>query len=612
MDDVNLIWCGPDNPPDEKRTGFKKTVRLDSLSQDHNVNLRIENISSTLIQNIPSLIIDLLEIGSYVYCADQSITRGGKTWAQNGKDWYRNFIVNIPVRNPDIWGRPEIKKCLSETLEFLSDDSYDFKFRQLKKDAPRQQYFDFSQGWSEFDTDSILLFSGGLDSLAGGLDEMVEHNRDIVLVSHRPMPKISSRQTSLVNELKREFEGKRKLLHIPVWVNKDPGITHDANQRTRSFLYASLAVAVAKMTQKDTIKFYENGIVSCNLPISEQIVGTRASRSTHPKALSLFSEFFSLLFDRPFKVENPFFGYTKSDVVKSIGDKGYHRLIASTHSCSHTRQTLQLNKHCGTCSQCVERRIATEFNGFQEFDPKEYYDIDLFRDSLKKPEDRTMVESYISNSLGLEDVSFEDFISRYPETTRIINQLGMPASKAADLVYNLHKRHGNQVSQVITQQIEANAGNLAHRKLSFDSLLPMLIRKVTAKKYLDSQIRRFPTPDGTTWDEIEIELVSDNSIRIRIGESTKRYTGSEIGFTDERKRDLLDNQWELLTLFAQKNGEISKRTIGFKPGKQKYVQALNRRLREFFGINSNPINRYSKKSGWTTKFKISDKSAGKS
>lgn len=612
MDDVNLIWCGPDDPPDEKRTGFKKTVRLDSLSRDHNVNLRVENISRALGHNISTLVLDLLEIASYVYCTDQAIKRGGKTSPQNGKDWYRNFLLRIPVRNPDIWNRREIKDNLSGILGFLSDDHYEFQFRVLEENLPIVQYFNFTDGLPEFKTDNILLFSGGLDSLGGALQELVEYNRDIILVSHRPMPMISSRQTKLVDELYRDFYAKRLILHIPVWVNKDPGITRDANQRTRSFLYASLAAAVAHIAQKHVIKFYENGIVSCNLPISEQIVGTRASRSTHPKALRLFTDFFSLVFERPFKVENPFFEKTKSEVVKSIGDKGYHRLIELTNSCSHTRQTLQSNTHCGTCSQCIERRIATEFNGFQEYDPSGSYKIDLFKDALTTTEDKTMVESYIGNSLGLENISFEDFISRYPETTRIINQLGMLASKAAELVHDLHKRHGSQVSQVITQQIKANAENLAHRKLCSDSLLPMLIGKATTKKYLDSQIKRFPTPDGTTWDEIEIELVSDNSIRVRLGEMTKCFTGLEIGFKDWRKGDLPDMQWELLKIFAQKNGEISLRTISYEPGKHKPVQALNKKLRSFFGIDSNPINRYSKKSGWTTKFKISDKSAGKS
>ena len=35
-----------------------------------NVNLRIDYISRTMLGNVPDLLIDLLEVAAYVYCAD--------------------------------------------------------------------------------------------------------------------------------------------------------------------------------------------------------------------------------------------------------------------------------------------------------------------------------------------------------------------------------------------------------------------------------------------------------------------------------------------------------------------------------------------------------------
>ncbi|MDA2915155.1 hypothetical protein MYX77_14610, partial [Acidobacteriia bacterium AH_259_A11_L15] len=82
-------------------------------------------------------------------------------------------------------------------------------------------------------------------------------------------------------------------LHIPVWINKDEALGREPTQRSRSFLYASLATAVAGVFGLRRIRFYENGVVSLNLPISAQVIGARATRSTHPKALKAFERLFS-------------------------------------------------------------------------------------------------------------------------------------------------------------------------------------------------------------------------------------------------------------------------------------------------------------------------------
>lgn len=45
------------------------------------------------------------------------------------------------------------------------------------------------------------------------------------------------------------------------------------------FLYAALAVG------RDSLRVYENGVVGLNLPLVGQLVGSRASRTTHPRSL---------------------------------------------------------------------------------------------------------------------------------------------------------------------------------------------------------------------------------------------------------------------------------------------------------------------------------------
>ena len=123
MDDLYLIWCGSDDPPKGAGKQFKRVIELDTYPKKGNVNLKFENISRRLAQNIPSIAKDFLEIGSYVYCADQAVPRGGLTWPKNGKTWIRSFVFEIPVRNPEIWNSPEVKDTLTNTLSYLSDDN---------------------------------------------------------------------------------------------------------------------------------------------------------------------------------------------------------------------------------------------------------------------------------------------------------------------------------------------------------------------------------------------------------------------------------------------------------------------------------------------------------
>ena len=65
-----------------------QTHRLDITGPGQNIDLRISDISRTLVANIPDVLTDLLELATYVYCADGTVRRGGGTmarkWAKTG------------------------------------------------------------------------------------------------------------------------------------------------------------------------------------------------------------------------------------------------------------------------------------------------------------------------------------------------------------------------------------------------------------------------------------------------------------------------------------------------------------------------------------------------
>jgi 7-cyano-7-deazaguanine synthase in queuosine biosynthesis len=225
-------------------------------------------------------------------------------------------------------------------------------------------------------TDEVVLFSGGLDSLSGAIEELSTDGKRVALVSHRSSPKIYDHQKHLVTELNARFP--QKLMHVPVLVTRQgPLRAQEYTQRSRSFLYAALVCVVTRLFGRSEFRFYENGVVSINLPISEQVVGARATRSTHPLVLNHSPKFFSAAVGKPIDVDNPFVWKTKGDVVRSIVDHGCGGLIKHTVSCTRVYDITKLHTHCGCCSQCLDRRFAILAANAADHDPVEMYKVEL-------------------------------------------------------------------------------------------------------------------------------------------------------------------------------------------------------------------------------------------
>ncbi len=91
----HLVLCGG---LDRAKKGTVSSLKLDLHGPSRNVRLQIGDISKRLLTNIPDVLVDLLEVASYIYAADAAISRGGKADAKMGARWRRNFRFIIPVR----------------------------------------------------------------------------------------------------------------------------------------------------------------------------------------------------------------------------------------------------------------------------------------------------------------------------------------------------------------------------------------------------------------------------------------------------------------------------------------------------------------------------------
>jgi len=486
-----LFLCGDSTKP--KGAKYPAQIEIIPLllwGRHSNITLKISDLTEKMVSNLPDLYTDLLEIATYVYCADQTTTRGGSGAMNVGANWRRNMHFIIPVRRSDFWSRQEVIETIDDTLSFLSDDNYDFRFVELTNPPPSENYFEFPPEESGFVADEIIPFSGGLDSLAGAVQEIFVDQRPVALVSHRSAPKIAPKQKELHSQLCNRCKRELMPLHIPVWIQKHGWDASEDSQRSRSFLYASLAATVATMFGKNRIRFYENGITSLNLPIAEQVIGARATRTTHPKSIAGFQKLFSLMSNSAFVVETPFFWKTKTDVVELIKNNGQAELIKRSVSCSRVFSMTRLRNHCGCCPQCIERRLAMFAANCIKYDPNDMYNTDVFIGERKDSKDITLAESYVRLMKEIADMNAIQFYGRFGEISRAISYMSGLSDEIAGKIFELFRRNGEQVQLAIQNAVIHYAEDISKGKLPdgclfrqlFGTKLPEIVSKKDKKR----------------------------------------------------------------------------------------------------------------------------------
>ncbi|MDO8595388.1 MAG: 7-cyano-7-deazaguanine synthase, partial [Sulfuricaulis sp.] len=312
-------------------------------------------------------------------------------------------------------------KALRDSLEFLSDDFYGFSFYPGKGAPEMQGYFKFGHTVAGMQAPELVtLFSGGLDSLGGAIHEIVRNKQHVALVNHQSTDKFGRTYDELLKRLRAKC-GVFQPMHLRVEVNKKGIEAKDHYQRARSFLFAALGGTVAMMLGLRELRFYENGVLSLNLPICGQLVGARATRTTHPRVIAGYQDLLTLLAGEKFAVKTPFLWHTKGDVVNEILGADCGSLIPFSRSCAHTWQTDNTEPHCGICSQCLDRRIAMLAAHGEQHDPLDRYGIDVFTQGRPEKEDKILGAGYIerANQVAAMRDSGE-FLCRYPEVARVI------------------------------------------------------------------------------------------------------------------------------------------------------------------------------------------------
>lgn len=434
--------------------GGDERLRFEIDGREKAVSLRISGFSRRLATSLPARALDLLEIAALVYGVDAAVSRGGPTDRQMGRDWHRGFRVGMPVRDLEFWNDSAVREALEAMLMTLSGDRFAFEFVDGRHKPNETRWFDFDPdgGWSP---DRVLMFSGGLDSLAGTLEEIIDHGNRVALVSHVSSTKIAKVQRDLCAAIAWD-QGKECLRHFPVNIQLASGTNREGTHRSRSFLFAVLGLVTAIAFGRDRVSFHENGVISLNLPPVGSVVGTRATRTTHPQVLHRFSGLFTHVCEKSTRVDNPLFWRTKTEILKSIDRLGMARLVAVTSSCADTHNRTRQHPHCGRCSQCIDRRFAVLAAGMAVDDPQEAYAVDLLTGTRERVIDRELALSYVRNAIASEVMSPVDLQTRFPAVLSAVDHLGERPEMALKRIADLLNRHGASVAGVMRGVLEVN------------------------------------------------------------------------------------------------------------------------------------------------------------
>jgi 7-cyano-7-deazaguanine synthase in queuosine biosynthesis len=419
-------------------------------NRERNVNIQLPDFVGS-VYHLPDRVKDLLEIAAYIYAADRKTHRGTLNAVEYQK-WDRSFHFVFPVRDFGFWNRVDVQTRLSEALQFMSGDkSYEFTFQQIGAELPMGL---FDQGEFKVTPDSptsIILFSGGLDSLTGVVDRLKNTNENICLMSHQSgQPESVRTQKKLIEALNQKY-GKR-CSHFKFFCNLIGERAVEETQRTRSFLYGSIAFALAGAFSQDCFYFYENGITSINFSKRQDLINARASRTTHPKTLGLLEKFLSLFRpENPIKILHPYLFKTKTDVVSTLVDHGERDLISSSVSCSKTFQNTTQNSHCGQCSQCVDRRFAMYSTAVEDYDEQGIYGFDFLKDELEDGKTKTTLIDYVRLALKFSQLNQTSFqFELLDELVNLDDYIeGANENERLEKIYVLCHRHGEQIETAL-------------------------------------------------------------------------------------------------------------------------------------------------------------------
>jgi len=318
---------------------------------------------------------DLIDVAVAAYIADRLCKRGTQALT-----WSRSLSVVIPVRREAHWRR--LEGDLRRILEYLTGDSWAFHFTKRTADPRESESQTTLFRETARQPSGAILFSGGLDSLAG-LAAMLASGSyaDVVAISILTNTRIGAPQLACVQALEKRFPEHIRHLSVRIRVegrSKKAFDSEEHSQRTRGFLFQSIGAVSALSAGLSTLAIPENGLGAINLPYLESQFGTQAGRAANPMTLALMSAFITKLTDKPFTLSLPHLLQTKGELLGVLAEQGLGGAAASTVSCDSFPLRHHTELQCGTCTSCLLRRQSMRCARLSQWDGTEAYKRNVF------------------------------------------------------------------------------------------------------------------------------------------------------------------------------------------------------------------------------------------
>jgi 7-cyano-7-deazaguanine synthase in queuosine biosynthesis len=293
---------------------------------------------------------DFLLTSLAIWAADKLVLRRHSPDA-----WTRDITLSLPAASSWAAGLPR----LAALLNFLTGDNWVLNAREgsvtLGHASP------WPHAWLP---QAVVLFSGGLDSLVGAIDNL-EAGRQLLLVSHYDFGQLAAVQQALAAGL-HEHYGPGRLHHLGIRVQfpEAPELT----LRSRSLLYLALGLTAAAAFGPDTpLLVPENGWISLNPPLTLNRLGPYSTRTTHPYFLARLTALWQEA-DISHPLANPYQDFSKGEMLAHCRNRGLlERLFTLTISCARPevgRWQGQGTGACGYCYPCLMRRAALDRLGW--------------------------------------------------------------------------------------------------------------------------------------------------------------------------------------------------------------------------------------------------------
>lgn len=311
--------------------------------------------------------LDLLILAELVFAADTRLSRS--TESEDG--WTRQIKLVIPVSNVNLW--TSATSLLIRMLNFLTGDFWSFEFVDRPETfvtiIPQRPLIHSPMNFAK-----AQLFSGGLDSLIGAINN-IESDNVPLFISHAGDGATSSVQDKCFNKLSTAYPDK-SLKRLRLWMNIDTSpfgeIQSENTTRGRSFLFFAIGVfGCTGFASPFSLEAPENGLIALNVPLDSLRLGSLSTHTTHNFYMRCWNELLHTI-GIPGTINNPYWNRTKGEMVNECRNgQLLQDIVPDSISCSSATKGRWVrggngNEHCGYCLPCIIRRASLKDGTVQD------------------------------------------------------------------------------------------------------------------------------------------------------------------------------------------------------------------------------------------------------